>query len=66
MNAFFENLVVERIKFTTFNDEKKVSQKKKGMVENVTNNRFQKKINDVKNEKIKKSLLKLTRVFKEK
>ena len=33
---------------------------------NVTNNKYQKKINDVKNEKIKKSLLELTKVFKEK
>ena len=30
------------------------------------NNKYQKKINSVKNEKIKKSLLELTRVFKEK
>ena len=33
---------------------------------NMTNNRYKKKINDVKNEKIKKSLLELTKVFKEK
>ena len=32
----------------------------------MTNNRYKKKINDVKNEKIKKSLLELTKVFKEK
>jgi hypothetical protein len=32
----------------------------------VTNNKYKKKINDVKNEKIKKSLLELNRVFKEK
>ena len=31
---------------------------------NVTNNKYQKKIVDVKNEKIKKSLLELTKVFK--
>ena len=33
---------------------------------NVTNNKFKDKINNVKNEKIKKSLLELTKVFKEK
>jgi len=32
----------------------------------VTNNKYHKKINDVKNEKIKKSLLELTKVFKKK
>ena len=66
MNAFFENLVVERIKLTTFNDDKKDFQRKSSIIENVTNNKYQKKINDVKNEKIKKSLLELTKVFKEK
>ena len=33
---------------------------------NVKKNKYQKKISDVKNEKIKKSLLELTKVFKEK
>ena len=34
--------------------------------ENVAINKYQNKINDVKNDKIKKSLIELTRVFKEK
>ena len=34
--------------------------------ENVANKKYQNKINDVKNEKIKKSLIELTKVFKEK
>ena len=33
---------------------------------NVTFNKYQNKINNVKNEKIKKSLIELTKVFKEK
>ena len=33
--------------------------------DNVTNNKFKKKIVDVKNEKIKKSLMELTKVFKQ-
>ena len=66
MNAFFENPVVERIKFTSFNDEKQVILKKNKQESNVTNNKYHKKIYDVKNEKIKKSLLELTKVFKEK
>ena len=66
MNAFFKDEVVERIKFTSFNDEKKINDVKIEPKTNVTNNRYKFKINDVKNEKIKKSLLELTKVFKEK
>ena len=49
-----------------FDYENKILPKKTYMEKNVTNNRYKKKINDVKNEKIKKSLLELTKVFKEK
>ena len=66
MNAFFKDEVVERIKFTSFNDEKKIIDVKVEPKTNVTNNKYKFKINDVKNEKIKKSLLELTKVFKEK
>ncbi len=66
MNSFFGDLVVEKLKFTSFDDEKKKNSKKNDQERNVTNNKYQKKIKDVKNEKIKKSLLELTRVFKEK
>ena len=66
MNNFFGYSVVEKLKFTSFDDEKKISSQDDKILENVTNNKYQKKINDVKNEKIKKSLLELTKVFKEK
>ena len=66
MNAFFKDEVVERIKFTSFNDEKKINDVKIEPKTNVANNKYKFKINDVKNEKIKKSLLELTKVFKEK
>jgi len=66
MNAFFKDEVVERIKFKSFNDEKKINDVKIEPKTNVTNNKYKFKINDVKNEKIKKSLLELTKVFKEK
>ena len=66
MNAFFNETVVERVKLTSFNDEKKVTLKKNKSKLNVTNNNFNNKINNVKNEKIRKSLLELTKVFKEK
>ena len=66
MNNFFGNRVVEKIKFTSFEEELKISKNDKILKKNVTKNKYQKKISDVKNEKIKKSLLELTRVFKEK
>ncbi len=66
MNTFFEDQVVEKIKLTSFNDERKIIVEKNDLNENVTNNKFKNKISNVKNEKIKKSLLELTKVFKEK
>ena len=66
MNSFFGHLVVEKVKFTSFDYENKVQFKENIPEENVTNNRFKKMIDDVKNEKIKKSLLELTRLFKKK
>ena len=66
MNSFFGYSVVEKIKFTSFDNEKDFSSKINITKNDVTNNEYQKKINDVKNEKIKKSLIELTKVFKEK
>ena len=66
MNAFFKDEVVKKIKFTSFDDEKKIIKKKSTKKTNVTNNKFKNKINNVKNETIKKSLLELSKVFKEK
>ena len=66
MNSFFGYTVVEKLKFTSFEDEKKNFLQEGNQKEIVTNSKYQNKINDVKNEKIKKSLIELTRVFKEK
>ena len=66
MNSFFGYSVVEKLKFTSFDNEKKVIFSKNDQELNVTNNKYKKKINDVKNEKIRKSLIELTKVFKEK
>ena len=66
MNNFFENSVVEKLKFISFNDEKETISNESEQKLNVTNNKFKKKINSVKNEKIKRSLIELTKVFKEK
>ena len=66
MNNFFGNTVVEKIKFTSFEEELKISKDDKILKKNVTKNKYEKKISDVKNEKVKRSLLELTKVFKEK
>ena len=63
MNSFFGYSVVEKLKFTSFDDEKKFSVDS-DFKKNVINNKYKKKINNVKNEKIRKSLLELTKVFK--
>jgi len=66
MNTFFGDQVVEKIKLTSFNDERNIIIEKNDLNLNVTNSKFKDKISNVKNEKIKKSLLELTKVFKEK
>ena len=66
MNNFFGKTVVEKIRFTSFEDEQRVSLDTKLFEKNVTKNKYQNKIDNVKNEKIKRSLLELTKVFKEK
>ena len=65
VNSFFGDSVIKRIKFTSFNNEKKIINVKNKLNLNVTNNKFDSRIRDVKNEKIKKSLIELTKVFKE-
>ena len=65
MNIFFGSKVVEKLKLNSFDDEKKISLDK-SIKKNATNNIHQKKINNVTNEKIKKSLIELTKVFKKK
>ena len=66
MNSFFGYSVVEKLKFISFDDEQKIFNKKVSNQTNVANNKYENKINDVKNDKIKKSLIELTKVFKEK
>ena len=66
MSSFFGYSVVEKLKFISFDDEQKIFSKAEVPQENVAINKYQDKINDVKNDKIKKSLIELTKVFKEK
>ena len=66
MNNLFGYTVVEKIKLTSFDDQKQTPLKKLNIQNDVTNKKFHKKIKSVTNNKIKKSLIELTKVFKEK
>ena len=66
MNSFFGHSVVEKLKFISFDNEQKISAMNIKDPKNVSINKYQNKINDVKNDKIKRSLIELTKVFKEK
>ena len=73
MNNFFGEIVVKKLRFSFFDDESNIQikkdyfQEKKGkQKKDVTNLKFKKKINNIENEKIKKSLIELTKVFREK
>ena len=66
MNTFFGYTVVEKIKLTSFDNQKQSIPKKLDPENDVTNKKYHQKIKSVRNDKIKKSLLELTKVFKEK
>ena len=66
MNNYFGYSVVEKIKLVTFDDHQKISLEGGKNTKNVSNNKYKKRLNDVKNDKIKKSLIELTKVFREK
>ena len=65
MNSFFGYSVVEKLKFINFEDNKNIPSSENIIKKNVTNKKYQNKINDIKNDKIKKSLIELTKVFKQ-
>ena len=66
MNSFFGNSVVEKLKFISFDDEQQIFATPNNNQENVAIDKYQDKINNIKNDKIKKSLIELTKVFKNK
>ena len=65
MNSFFGYAVVEKLKFISFDDKQQIFITPNNNQENFAIAKYKKKINDVKNEKIKKSLLELTKLFKQ-
>ena len=66
MNNFFGYDVVEKLKFISFDDEQKTNSSNETKSNNVAISKYRDKIKDVRNEKIKKSLTELTKVYKKK
>ena len=66
MNSFFGYSVVEKLKFVSFDDNQNILSSDTNKENNVTIMKYQNKINDIKNNKIKKSIMELTKVFKQK
>ena len=65
MNSFFGYTVVEKLKFISFDDAQTKFTKIEENNISVTNKKYANRINDIKNDKIKNSLLKLTKIFKQ-
>ena len=65
MNGFFGYTVVEKLKFISFDDVKTKFKQVNEDENNVTNSKYVDRINGIKNDKIKKSLLELTKIFKQ-
>ena len=65
MNNFFGYMVVEKLKFISFDDAQTKFKKINKNENNVTNNKYTDSIKGIKNEKIKNSLLELTKIFKQ-
>ena len=68
MNGFFGYVVVEKLKFINFDDNKSKSKNDQNYKDEngVTIDKYTDRIYSIKNEKIKKSLIKLAKVFRKK
>ena len=62
MNTYFNDSVVEKIKLITFDSNQQIFSK--DIKKTVTKNQYAKKITNIKNEKIKNSLLELSKLLK--
>jgi hypothetical protein len=65
MNSFFGYAVVEKLKFISFDDSQTKFKKTDENENHVTNSKYTDRINNIKNDKIKKSLLELAKLFKQ-
>ena len=62
INTYFNDRIVEKIRLITFDGNQKIF--KKEIIKDVTKNQYTKKITNIKNEKIKNSLLELNKLLK--
>ena len=65
MNSYFGYSVIEKVKLISF-DDAQTNFKKTKINHGVTNSKYMNKIIDIKNDKIKKSLIELSKFFKQK
>ena len=62
INTYFNDRIVEKIRLITFDGNQKIF--KREIIKDVTKNQYTKKITNIKNEKIKNSLLELSKLIK--
>ncbi len=62
INTYFNDRIVEKIRLITFDSNQKIFKKK--IIKDVTKNQYTKKITNIRNEKIKNSLLELNKLLK--
>ena len=62
INIYFNDRIVEKIKLITFDGSQKIFNRE--IIKDVTKNQYTKKITNIKNEKIKNSLLELNKLLK--
>ena len=65
MNGFFGYAVVQKLKFISFDDAQTKFKKIDENENHVTNSKYTDRINDIKNNKIRNSLLELSKLFKQ-
>ena len=66
MNSYFGYTVVEKLKLVSFDDAQTKFKRPALKKNDVTNSKYEEKLIDIKNDKIKKSLLKLSKLFQKK
>ena len=66
MNSYFGYKVVEKLKLVRFDDAQSKFKKRKIKENDVANSKYIEKLIDIKNDKIKKSLLELSKLFSKK
>ena len=66
MNSYFGYLIIEKIRLIRFDDDQTSFRKTKINNNHKTNSKYMNKLINIKNDKIKKSLIELSKVFKKK